>query len=63
MDEKWYWVSCFVPHVSNAAPADIFTFAEYLAAVALLVVLYTITDFRYRFRLSITPRYLPLIPS
>jgi hypothetical protein len=58
MDEKCYWTFCFVPQASNAPIADIFTFAEYLAALALLVVLYTITDFRYRFRLSITPGFL-----
>lgn len=33
----------------------IFGFAEFITALALLVVLYTIVDVRYKFRLSITP--------
>lgn len=57
MAEKCYWIFCFVPPASTSE-ARIFTFAEFLSALALLVVLYTISDFRYKFRLAITPGYL-----
>lgn len=41
----------------SAARADqkIFGFAEFIAAMALLVVLYSIADVRYRFRLQVAP--------
>lgn len=48
------WVLCFVPPEAAAGPR-IFAFAEFLTALALLIVLYTIADIRYRFRLAITP--------
>ena len=38
----------------------IFGFAEFIAAFALLVVLYTITDAHYKFRLAVAPGILPL---
>ena len=39
----------------------IFGFAEFIAALALLVVLYTIADVRYKFRLRVTPAHLGLL--
>ena len=52
--EICYWVFCFVPVESQQA-GKIFGFAEFLTALALLVVIYTIADVRYRFRLAVTP--------
>lgn len=53
-EEVCYWLLCFVPPGANAGP-KIFGFAEFIAALALLVVLYTVVDIRYKFRLAITP--------
>ncbi|MDN8924031.1 hypothetical protein Q0P01_14750, partial [Staphylococcus aureus] len=33
----------------------IFGFSEFLASLALLVVVFTVTDIRYKFRISIAP--------
>ena len=49
--------ACFEPP-SAISGNPIFGFAEFMAALALLFVLYTISDVRYRFRLQIAP--LPL---
>ena len=54
MNEICYWYICFVP-VSISPATKIFGFSEFLAAIALLAVLYTITDVRYKFRIAITP--------
>jgi hypothetical protein len=55
MKEKaCYWLLCFVPPEATSAPR-VFGFAEFLAALALLVVLFTIIDVRYRFRLAVAP--------
>jgi hypothetical protein len=45
---------CFV---LPAAGGDhsIFTFADFIAALALMVIVYTLSDVRYRFRLAIAP--------
>lgn len=53
-EEVCYWVFCFVPPGANTGPR-IFGFAEFIAALALLVVIYTVVDIRYKFRLAITP--------
>lgn len=51
-----HWFTCFVP--PPAAPSnEIFGFGEFVSAIALLVVVFHIVDFRYRFRLQILPRY------
>ena len=47
---------CFVA-VDVTAP-KFFGFSEYLAALALMVVVWTTTDIRYRFRIATAP--LPL---
>src|SRR5688500_10758573 len=46
---------CFLP---IAATASFFGFKDFIAAVAILVLIYTVTDVRYRFRLEVAP--LPL---
>lgn len=40
---------------SQSAYQEIFGFEEYLAALALFVVLYTIAEFRFKFRISVAP--------
>ena len=35
--------------------SSIFGFAEFISALALLVIVYTVTDIRYRFRLAVAP--------
>lgn len=52
--EACYWLFCFVP-VGTGSAAKIFGFSEFLAAVALLAVVYTIADVRYKFRIAVTP--------
>jgi hypothetical protein len=47
---------CFVP--LEASAPKFFGFSEYLAALALMVVVWTTTDIRYRFRIATAP--LPL---
>ncbi len=60
MDESCYWVLspqwsfCFEQAKELVTPR-IFGFAEFIAALALLVIVYTIIDPRYRFRTSIAP--------
>lgn len=43
---------CFVP-VSTTA--NIFGFKDFIAALAFLIIIYTISDIRYRFRLAVAP--------
>ena len=57
MNEVCYWYFCFTP-ISTSHSIKIFGFSEFLAAIALLAVVYTITDFRYKFRIAVTPGYL-----
>lgn len=54
LEEICYWAICFTP-ISNSSQERIFGFSEYLTAVALLAVLYTITDVRYKFRIAVSP--------
>jgi hypothetical protein len=46
------WGFCLVP-VSGAA--SLFGFKDFIAAIALLIVVYTVSDIRYRFRVSVAP--------
>lgn len=55
--EKIYLGICFVPP-SNAPGSSIFGFSEFVAGLALLAVICTVTDIRYRFRVEVAP--LPL---
>ncbi|HEY0842270.1 hypothetical protein [Methylotenera sp.] len=57
MEEICYWLLCFTP-ILESSNERIFGFSEYLTAVALLALLYTITDTRYKFRIAITPGHL-----
>lgn len=52
--EHCYLFFCFVPVQGTTGPR-VFGFAEFIAALALLVVIYTVADVRYKFRLAITP--------
>lgn len=52
--EKLYLEICFVIPSSRLDPA-IFGFPEFISALALLVIVYTVTDIRYRFRLAVAP--------
>lgn len=47
-----FWGICFVP-VSTTA--SLFGFKDFIAALALLIIIYTISDIRYRFRVAISP--------
>lgn len=55
--EKFYLGICFVTP-SSGSQASIFGFTEFISALALLVIVYTVTDIRYRFRVAVAP--LPL---
>jgi len=44
-----FWGICFVP--ANGT-ASLFGFKDFIAALALLIIIYTISDVRYRFRIS-----------
>lgn len=59
MNEICYWHFCFTP-ISTSHPIKIFGFSEFLAAIALLAVVYTFTDVRYKFRIAVTPGFLYL---
>lgn len=54
--ESCWGLICFVP--IEAMKMKIFGFAEFLAALALLAVLYTVTDIRYKFRVATAPGLL-----
>ncbi|HCI12386.1 MAG: hypothetical protein A2063_01785 [Gallionellales bacterium GWA2_60_142] len=43
---------CFAPVTTTAS---LFGFKDFIAALALLVIIYTISDIRYRFRISVSP--------
>jgi hypothetical protein len=53
-NEICYWLFCFVPVSANHA-TKIFGFSEFLTAVALFAVIYTVTDVRFKFRIAVTP--------
>lgn len=48
------WLVCFAKVSSSTAP-KIFGFAEFISSLALLVIVYTISDIRYKFRTSVAP--------
>ncbi|HAT1976813.1 hypothetical protein SCZ71_15310 [Legionella pneumophila serogroup 1] len=50
-------ISKYTPEFVNAAESkdSIFGFAEFISALALLVIVYTVTDIRYKFRVSVAP--------
>ncbi|MFM0309601.1 hypothetical protein P0D71_17600 [Paraburkholderia sp. RL17-383-BIF-A] len=53
MPSHCYWSVCFF-HLSKDVP-KFFGFAEYLAAVALMALAWTIADVRYKFRVATAP--------
>lgn len=54
MNESCYWLFCFERVITSPA-TKIFGFSEFLTAVALLTVVFMITDVRYKFRIAVTP--------
>lgn len=52
--EICYFRICFVPP-SPAVVPNIFGFAEFISSLALLIIVYTVVDVRYRFRIAIAP--------
>jgi hypothetical protein len=48
------WGICLVTP-SAAGESGVFRFVDFIAALALLLIVYTVTDVRYRFRLAIAP--------
>nr|WP_106184161.1 hypothetical protein [Legionella pneumophila] len=50
-------ISKYTPEFVNAAESkdSVFGFAEFISALALLVIVYTVTDIRYKFRVSVAP--------
>lgn len=48
---------CFVTP-SSSPTTPIFGFSEFISALALLVIVYTVTDIRYRFRVAVAPPQL-----
>jgi len=56
MTDACYWHFCFSPiGVTVGDGVRIFGFSEFLSVVALLTVVYTIADVRYKFRIAVTP--------
>ena len=47
---------------TGSPEASIFGFGDFITALALLVIVYTVTDIRYRFRIAVTPGNLPHLP-
>lgn len=56
--EKTYLGICFI--TPSGLELSIFGFAEFISALALLVIVYTVTGIRYRFRVAVAP--IPLFP-
>ena len=46
------WNFCFVPVVGSSS---LFGFKDFIAALALLIIIYTMSDVRYRFRVAVAP--------
>ena len=59
---KLYFIKFGEVHFALIRPSKfqghIFSFAEFASALAIFVILYSMTDIRYRFRISIAPFYL-----
>jgi len=52
--ERCYWLFCFKP-IESDKTISIFGFSEFISAIALLIIIYTITDVRYKFRIATAP--------
>lgn len=56
----WHFLGlCFYKASSSSAP--IFNFSSFISGVALLTIVYTISDFRYKFRIAVAPFNLRII--
>lgn len=55
-DEICYWIICFVPQGKEIP--RLFGFAEFISSLALMVIVFTLTDARYRFRIAVAPTSL-----
>lgn len=55
--EKCYWLFCFIPPEVTTS-TRIFGFSEFIMALALMVIVWTISDVRYRFRIGVAPSAL-----
>lgn len=54
MECNWDFIGlCLVE--AGSSTSTIFGFSEFLTGLALLLIVYTITDFRYKFRISVSP--------
>lgn len=49
---KLFWGICFVP---TNGTGSLFGFKDFIAALALLIIIYTVSDIRYRFRVAVAP--------
>ncbi|KAF0166088.1 MAG: hypothetical protein FD157_707 [Rhodocyclaceae bacterium] len=47
-----FWDICLVP---TKEVVSLFGFKDFIAALALLIIIYTVSDIRYRFRVSVAP--------
>jgi len=47
-----FWGICFV---ATNSTTSLFGFKDFIAALALLIIIYTVSDIRYRFRVSVSP--------
>ena len=47
-----FWGICFV---ATNSTTSLFGFKDFIAALALLIIIYTVSDIRYRFRVSVAP--------
>lgn len=47
-----FWGICFV---ATKGTASLFGFKDFIAALALLIIIYTVSDIRYRFRVAVAP--------
>lgn len=55
--ESTFLEICFVTP-SSSPTTPIFGFSEFISALALLVIIYTVVDIRYRFRVAVAPLHL-----
>ena len=51
-DNYCLWKVCFVPFDTDETESRFFGFSEFLTALALMLIVLTVADFRYRFRLG-----------
>ncbi|MEY3788735.1 MAG: hypothetical protein RLZ75_2943 [Pseudomonadota bacterium] len=52
--EKCYWLLCFSP-LDISPSTKIFGFAEFIMALTLMLIVWMLSDVRYRFRIAVAP--------